>query len=126
MTLSVKTQLRVISELFANYETLYIALFNALPSDTSWQSRELAYDGYQRYAVTVASGFAPMNGAYANTQLIEFPYCSGVGDIATHYAVVDTESGAFEVMVLGAFAVPTAVIHGNPPQFDVGEIVVKP
>ena len=76
-----------------------------------------AYTGYARVALTKASAWTGTASPFTNTNLIQFPACTGGTSACTHFAVVDTASGAVAMMISGALSATLNVSNGIQPQF---------
>lgn len=104
--------------------TGYVALFTADPGETASLASEATYTGYARVAVTKSSGWSDGGSTFSNSGLIQFPLCTGGSNTLTHFAWVDTSSGAVTLMVSGALSSSLAVSNGIQPQFNSGELDV--
>ena len=81
--------------------TQYLALFTADPGETASLAAEATYTGYARIALTKASAWVD-NGSTFNNAL-------------THFAIVDTASGAVNMMISGALNSTLNVSAGIQP-----------
>ena len=81
--------------------TQYLALFTADPTDTASLAAEANYTGYARVALTKASAWTGTASPFTNTNLIQFGACTAGTNALTHFAVVDTASGAVAMMISG-------------------------
>ena len=97
--------------------TQYLALFTADPTDSASLAAEANYTGYARVALTKASAWTGTASPFTNTNLIQFPACTGGTSACTHFAVVDTASGAVAMMISGALSATLNVSNGIQPQF---------
>lgn len=97
--------------------TQYLALFTADPTETASLAAEANYTGYARVALTKASSWTGSASPYTNTNLIQFGACSAGTNALTHFAVVDTASGAVAMMISGALSATLNVSSGIQPQF---------
>lgn len=105
--------------------TQYLALFTADPGETASLAAEATYTGYARVALTKASAWTGTASPFTNTALIQFGACTaGTSDI-THFAVVDTSSGAVNMMISGALSSTLSVSSGIQPQFAAGALSVS-
>lgn len=104
--------------------TQYLALFTADPGETASLAAEATYTGYARVALTKASSWTGSASPYTNTNLIQFPACTAGTSAATHFAVVDTASGAVAMMVSGALSATLSISSGIQPQFAIGALSI--
>lgn len=100
--------------------TQYLALFTADPSETGSISDEADYTGYARVALTKSSAWTGASSPYTNAGLIQFGQCTSGSNVLTHFAVVDTASGAVNMMITGAMFSALSVSAGIQPQFSPG------
>ena len=105
--------------------TQYLALFTADPGETASLAAEANYTGYSRVALTKASAWTGTSSPYTNTSLIQFGACSAGSNALTHFAVVDTASGAVSMMVSGALTSTLNVSSGIQPQFAAGALSIS-
>ena len=105
--------------------TQYLALFMADPTDTASLAAEVNYTGYARVALTKASAWTGTASPFTNTNLIQFPACTGGTSACTHFAVVDTASGAVAMMISGALSATLNVSNGIQPQFSSGSLSIS-
>ena len=104
--------------------TQYLALFTADPTDTASLAAEANYTGYARVALTKASAWTGTASPFTNTNLIQFGACTAGTNALTHFAVVDTASGAVSQMISGALSSTLNVSSGIQPQFAAGALAV--
>ena len=105
--------------------TQHLALFTADPTDTASLAAEANYTGYARVALTKASAWTGTASPFTNTNLIQFPACTGGTSACTHFAVVDTASGAVSMMISGALSATLNVSNGIQPQFSSGSLSIS-
>lgn len=105
--------------------TQYLALFTADPGETASIASEANYTGYARVALTKASSWTGTSSPYTNTNLIQFGACSAGSNTITHFAVVDTSSGAVSMMISGALSSSLAVSSGIQPQFSASSLSIS-
>jgi len=105
--------------------TQYLALFSADPSETGSLAAEATYTGYARVALTKATAWTGTASPFTNTNLIQFPACTAGSTAATHFAVVDTASGAVSQMISGALSATLNISAGIQPQFQAGSLSVS-
>lgn len=105
--------------------TQYLALFTADPGETASLAAEATYTGYARVALTKASAWTGTASPYTNTNLIQFGACTAGSSAITHFAVVDTASGAVNMMISGALSATLNVSAGIQPQFAPGALSIS-
>ena len=105
--------------------TQYLALFTADPGETASLAAEANYTGYARVALTKASAWTGTSSPFTNTNLIQFGACTAGTNALTHFAVVDTASGAVSMMISGALASTLNVSSGIQPQFAGGALSIS-
>lgn len=105
--------------------TQYLALFTADPSESGSLSAEADYTGYARVALTKASAWTGTASPFTNADLIQFGICTAGTNALTHFAVVDTASGAVEMMISGALSATLNVSAGIQPQFGAGVLSIS-
>lgn len=105
--------------------TQYLALFTADPGETASLAAEANYTGYARVALTKASAWTGTSSPYTNANLIQFGACSAGSNAITHFAVVDTASGAVNMMISGALSGTLNVSTGIQPQFAAGALSIS-
>lgn len=106
--------------------TQYVALFTADPTDTADLSKEATYGGYGRYAITKASAWTDGGSTFSNSGLIQFNACNGApANTISHFAIVDTASGAVNMMISGQLSSNLAVSSGIQPQFAAGALQIS-
>ena len=104
--------------------TQYLALFSADPGETGSLAAEATYTGYARVALTKATAWTDGGSSFSNANLIQFGACTAGTTAATHFAVVDTVSGAVSQMISGALSATLNVSAGIQPQFQAGSLVI--
>jgi len=105
--------------------TQYLALFTADPGETASLAAEATYTGYARVALTKASAWTGTSSPFTNANLIQFGACTAGTNALTHFAVVDTASGAVSMMISGALASTLNVSSGIQPQFAGGALSIS-
>lgn len=105
--------------------TQYLALFTADPGEAASLAAEANYTGYARVALTKASAWTDGGSTFTNAALIQFGACTAGTNAVTHFAVVDTSSGAVSMMVSGALSATLNVSAGIQPQFSAGAIAIS-
>lgn len=105
--------------------TQYLALFTADPGESASLAAEATYTGYARVALTKATAWTGGANPFTNAALIQFGACTAGSDALTHFAVVDTSSGAVSMMISGALSGTLNVSSGIQPQFAVGALSIS-
>lgn len=105
--------------------TQYLALFTADPGEGASLAAEANYTGYARVALTKASAWTGGANPFTNANLIQFGACSAGSNAITHFAVVDTASGAVSMMISGALSGTLNVSAGIQPQFAPGALSIS-
>lgn len=117
--------LRGVDPAYRAGDTQYLALFTDDPGETASLAAEATYTGYARVALTKASAWTGTSSPFTNTNLIQFGACTAGTNALTHFAVVDTESGAVSMMISGALASTLNVSSGIQPQFAGGALSIS-
>lgn len=105
--------------------TQYLALFTGDPGETGSLASEATYTGYARVALTKASAWTDSGSTFTNAALIQFGACTAGTNALTHFAVVDTASGAIAMCISGALSATLNVSAGIQPQFAIGALSVS-
>lgn len=105
--------------------TQYLALFTGDPGETASLVAEADYTGYARVALTKASAWTDGGSSFTNAALIQFGACTAGTNALTHFAVVDTSSGAVSMMISGALSATLNVSAGIQPQFAIGALSIS-
>lgn len=105
--------------------TQYLALFSADPGESASLAAEANYTGYARVALTKASAWTGSSSPFTNANLIQFGACTAGTTAATHFAVVDTASGAVSMMISGALSAALNISAGIQPQFASGSLSIS-
>ena len=105
--------------------TQYLALFTGDPGETASLVSEADYTGYSRVALTKATAWTDGGSSFTNANLIQFGPCTAGTNALTHFAVVDTASGAVAQMISGALGATLNVSSGIQPQFAPGALTVS-
>src|SRR5258708_8357334 len=111
------------------YTTIYVALFTATPSDSAAGTEVTAgqWTNYARQPITVGTGVfaAGSGGSTSNSNLIDFGTSSGgTGAACTQWGVIDSASGAGNLLFWGDLTTPQTVSSGNPASFAIGALVL--
>lgn len=102
----------------------YLALFTADPGESASLAAEANYTGYARVALTKATAWIDGGSTFTNAALIQFGACTAGTNALTHFAVVDTASGAVAQMISGALTSTLNVSAGIQPQFAPGVLSI--
>jgi hypothetical protein len=105
--------------------TQYLALFTADPGEAGSLAAEANYTGYARVALTKSTAWTGTASPYTNAALIQFGACTAGTNALTHFAVVDTASGAVAMMFSGALSATLNVSSGIQPQFAAAALSVS-
>ena len=105
---------------------LWLALYTASPGEAgSATTNEATYGGYARVVLTRASDFTVSGNSVENANLEQFNACTSGSNVITHAAIVDSASGAGNVIVYGALSSSITVTTGVQPQFAAGALSFK-
>ena len=105
--------------------TQYLALFTADPGEAASLAAEATYTGYARVALTKSTAWTDGGSSFTNAALIQFGACTAGTNTITHFAVVDTASGAVAMMISGALSASLNVSSGIQPQFAPGALSIS-
>lgn len=105
--------------------TQYLALFTGDPGESGSLAAEATYTGYSRVALTKATAWTDGGSSFTNAALIQFGACTAGTNALTHFAVVDTASGAVSMMISGALGATLNVSAGIQPQFAIGALAIS-
>ena len=105
--------------------TQYLALFTSDPGESASLAAEANYTGYARVALTKATAWTGGGNPFTNAALIQFGACTAGSSAITHFAVVDTISGAVAMMISGALSGTLNVSAGIQPQFAIGALSIS-
>lgn len=110
----------------ASAGSFYVSLYTADPGETgSASTNECSYTSYARVAVArSSSGFTVSGNAVTNTSDVTFPAATGGSETATHFAVVNTASGAGQIIYSGALTSSLAISSGITPTFAAGQLQI--
>ena len=104
--------------------TQYLAAFTSDPGEAASLANEATYTGYARLAITKASAWTDSGSTFTNAVLMQLPVCTAGTNALTHFAIVDTASGAVDMMISGALGSTLNVSSGIQPQFAAGDLSV--
>jgi hypothetical protein len=121
---TLKMHLQGVDPSYRAAATQYLALFTADPGEAASLADEASYTGYSRVALTKASAWTDGGSTFTNAALIQFGACTAGVNVITHFAVVDTASGAVNQMISGALSSSLSVSAGIQPQFAAGALSI--
>ena len=102
---------------------LWIALYTASPGEAgSATTNEATYGSYARIALARSTDFSVSGNTVQNANLEQFAACTSGTNTITHAAVVDSASGAGNVIVYAALSSSISVSTGVQPQFAAGAL----
>lgn len=103
---------------------LWLALHTADPGEAGTAiTSEATYTGYARVPLTRASDITVSGATITNTNLEQFPVCTAGSSTCTYVSIVDTASGAGNIIVSGALNSSVSVASGIQPQFSASALV---
>lgn len=105
--------------------TQYLALFTGDPGESASLAAEANYTGYARVALTKATSWTGTSSPFTNAALVQFGACTAGSNAITHFAVVDTASGAVAMMISGALSATLNVSSGIQPQFAANALSIS-
>lgn len=117
--------LRGIDPAYRAGATQYLALFTADPGEAGSLAAEANYTGYARVALAKATAWTGTSSPFTNAALIQFGACTAGTNAITHFAVVDTASGAIAMMISGALSATLNVSAGIQPQFAAAALSIS-
>lgn len=102
----------------------YLSLHTADPGEAGSQTTsECAYTSYARVEVPVAD-WTDGGSTFSNTNLEQFPQCTGGSEVITHVSIGTVSSGAGQIIYSGALSSSLSVSNGIQPQFASGALTV--
>jgi len=131
MSFSNSTETAVLNQIFkgttlpwdANTD-LYIALHTADPGEAGTAiTSEATYGGYARVVLTRATDFTVSGNQVSNANLEQFAQCSSGSNTITYASIVDSASGAGNIIVRAALNTSIPVSTGIQPQFAANGLV---
>lgn len=97
---------------------LWIALYTADPGEAGTAiTSEATFGSYARAQVVRSTGFTVSGNQVSNNALVQFAQCSSGSNTITYAAIVDTSSGAGNIIVRAALNTSIPVSTGIQPQF---------
>jgi hypothetical protein len=122
---TLKMHLQGVDPSYRANATQYLALFTADPGEAGSLAAEANYTGYARVALTKATAWTDGGSTFSNAGLIQFGQCTAGTNAITHFAIVDTVSGAVAQMIIGTLSGTLNVAAGIQPQFAPGDLDVS-
>jgi hypothetical protein len=102
----------------------YLALHTADPGEAGSQTTsECAYTSYARVAIGVGD-WTDGGSTFSNTNLEQFPQCTGGSEVVTHVSIGTAASGAGQIIYSGALSSSLSVSNGIKPQFAASALTV--
>lgn len=105
---------------------LWLALHTGDPGESGTATtNEATYTSYARVVLTRATDITVTGNQISNTNLEQFPVCTGGSSLCTHISIVTTASGAGTIIASGALNASVSVVNGIQPQFSAGALVLS-
>lgn len=102
---------------------LWLALHTADPGEAGTAvTSEATYGAYARLAVVRSTGFTVTGNQVSNTALAQFVACTSGSNVVTYASIVDTASGAGNIIVRALLNSAITVSTGVQPQFSAGAL----
>ena len=103
---------------------LWIALHTADPGETGTAiTNEASYGGYARIVLTRATDFTVSGNQISNANLEQFAQCTSGSNTITHASIVDSASGAGNIIIKAPLNTSIPVSTGIQPQFAANALV---
>lgn len=103
---------------------LWIALHAADPGEAGTAvTSEASYGGYARIVLTRATDFTVSGNQISNANLEQFAQCTSGSNTITHASIVDTASGAGNIIIKAPLNTSIPVSTGIQPQFAANALV---
>ena len=102
----------------------YLMLLTGDPGEAGSISAEANYVGYERVVLVKAGAWTDGGSTFTNAALVQFGACTSGTNALSHFAVVDTVSGAVNQMISGALSATLNVSAGIQPQFPAGTLAI--
>lgn len=106
---------------------VYMALLTVLPTDASTGATltEATYTGYARKAIAAADWNAAASGIATNANAITFAACTGGSSTIIGFAIVDSASGAGNVLYWGTITSKVIDTSNTPPSVAAGGLSIS-
>ena len=102
----------------------YLALHTADPGEAGSQTTsEATFTSYARVAVPVAD-WTDGGSTFTNTNLLQFPQCTGGSNVITHVSIGTVSSGAGQILYSGALNSSLTVSNLIQAQFAASALAV--
>lgn len=109
-------------------ETQYLALVtdaSGAVNEAAPIANEVVYTGYARVLITKATGWTDNGSNFTNAGQIQFGKRTNAGTATvTAFVVVDTESGAIGMGVIGTLSAELDISQNIQPQFAIGDLTI--
>jgi hypothetical protein len=103
---------------------LWIALHTADPGEAGTAvTSEASYGGYARIVLTRATDFTVSGNQISNANLEQFAQCTSGSNTITHASIVDSASGAGNIIIKAPLNTSIPVSTGIQPQFASNALV---
>lgn len=103
---------------------LWIALHTADPGEAGTAvTSEASYGGYARIVLTRATDFTVSGNQISNANLEQFAQCTSGSNTITHASIVDSASGAGNIIIKAPLNTSIPVSTGIQPQFAANALV---
>jgi hypothetical protein len=103
---------------------LWIALHTADPGEAGTAiTSEASYGSYARIPLARATDFTVTGNQVSNANLEQFAQCTSGSNTITHASIVDTASGAGNIIIKAPLNTSIPVSTGIQPQFASGALV---
>lgn len=103
---------------------LWIALHTADPGEAGTAlTSEASYGGYARIVLTRATDFTVSGNQISNANLEQFAQCISGSNTITHASIVDSASGAGNIIIKAPLNTSIPVSTGIQPQFAANALV---
>ena len=105
---------------------VYLALCTVVPDDTSIGATltEANYTGYARKAIAAGDWNAAASGSISNANAITFAACTAGSSTIIGWALVDSSSGAGNVLAWGSMTSKLIDTSNTPPTVNAGALVI--
>lgn len=102
----------------------FLAFHTADPGEAGNQTTsEATYTSYGRVAVPIAD-WTEAGSVFSNTNLLQFPQCTGGSNVITHVSIGTALSGAGQILYSGPLNASLTVTNLIRPQFEAGSLQV--
>ena len=106
--------------------SLYVALHTGDPADAGTATTsEAAYTSYAREAVTRGAGWTVAAGSCSPAANIDFTAATGGTETITHFSIVDSASGAGNILYHGTVTPNISVTTGVTPRLTTATAITE-